>query len=157
MLGNLSALTLDFAARQKIGGTTLNYFYLKQFPVLSPDRYSASALEFIVSRVLELTYTAHDLKPWAQDLGFDGPPFRFDPDRRARLRAELDAYYARLYGLTKDELRYILDPESVMGAGYPSETFRVLKEREEKEFGGHYRTAEWVLDAWDRLHAGTLT
>ena len=157
MLGNLSALALDFAARQKIGGTTLNYFYLKQFPVLSPDRYNASGLAFIVPRVLELTYTAHDLKPWAQDLGFDGPPFRFVPDRRARLRAELDAYYARLYGLTKDELRYILDPESVMGAGYPSETFRVLKEREEKEFDGHFRTAEWVLDAWDRLEAGTLT
>lgn len=155
MLGNLSALTLDFAARQKIGGTTLNYFYLKQFPVLSPDRYGGKELAFIVPRVLELTYTAHDLKGWAQDLGFTGAPYRFDPIRRARLRAELDAYYARLYGITKDELRYILDPESVMDPGYPSETFRVLKEREEKELG-HYRTAEWVLDAWDRLQAGTL-
>ena len=26
--------------------------------------------------------------------------------RRAQVRAELDAYYARLYGLTRDELRY---------------------------------------------------
>jgi hypothetical protein len=44
-----------------------------------------------------------------------------------------------------------------MGPGYPSETFRVLKEREEKQFDGHFRTAEWVLEAWDCLEAGTLT
>jgi hypothetical protein len=38
------------------------------------------------------------------------PPFKWDEERRARLRAELDAYYARLYGLTRKQLRYILDP-----------------------------------------------
>jgi hypothetical protein len=69
--------------------------------------------------VLELTYTAHDLALGARP-GPHGPPFAFDPDRRAVLRAELDAYYARLYGLTRDELRYILDPADVMGADYPS-------------------------------------
>ena len=37
------------------------------------------------------------------------------PGRRAQVRAELDAYYARLYGLTRDELRYILDPKEVHG------------------------------------------
>jgi hypothetical protein len=157
LFGNWNCLVMDFMARQKLGGVNLTYGFLKQFAFVPPDRYSATDLAFIVPRVLELTYTAYDLRPWAQDLGYDGPSFAFDPTRRSRLRAELDAYYARLYGLTKDELRYILDPESVMGAGYPSETFRVLKEREEREFGGHYRTAEWVLDAWDRLHAGTLT
>ena len=66
-----------------------------------------------------ILYTAYDLKPWAEHLGYDGPPFAFDPDRRAQLRAELDAYYARLYGLTRDELRYILDPADVMGEDYP--------------------------------------
>ncbi|MCE7914657.1 MAG: SAM-dependent DNA methyltransferase, partial [Nitrosomonas sp. PRO4] len=118
MLANLSALSLDFAARQKIGGTTLNYFYLKQFPVFAPNHYTESDLAFIVPRVLELTYTAHDLKPWAKDLGYDGQPFAFNPDRRALLRAELDAWYAKLYGLTRDELRYILDPADVMGEDY---------------------------------------
>ncbi|MBX6364485.1 MAG: hypothetical protein IRZ00_11510, partial [Gemmatimonadetes bacterium] len=59
-------------------------------------------------------------------------------------------YYARLYGLTRDELRYILDPADVMGPDYPSETFRVLKEKEEREFG-EYRTRRLVLEAWDRL------
>ncbi|MDW8313170.1 MAG: hypothetical protein RMK02_10595, partial [Burkholderiales bacterium] len=94
----------------------------------------------------------HDLAPWAQELGYDGPPFPFDPERRAVLRAELDAYYARLYGLTREDLCYILDPASVMGEDYPSETFRVLKEYELRAFG-EYRTERLVLEAWDRLHA----
>ncbi|CAM5423221.1 hypothetical protein [Rhodanobacter lindaniclasticus] len=67
-------------------------------------------------------------------MGFDGPTFAFHPDRRAQLRAELDAYYARLYGLIRDELSYILDPADVMGDDYPSETFRVLKNNELREF-----------------------
>ncbi|NUY34921.1 N-6 DNA methylase [Paraburkholderia sp. JPY303] len=147
---NLVALVFDFVARQKIGGTSLNYFYIKQFPVLPPERYTDGDLAFIVPRVLELTYTAHELQPWAHDLGFAGAPFPWDPERRAFLRSELDAYYARLYGLTRDELRYILDPADVMGNDYPSETFRVLKDNETREFG-EYRTQRLVLEAWDRL------
>lgn len=150
LLANLSVLAFDFAARQKIGGTTLNYFIFKQLPVLPPERYTEADIAFIVPRVLELTYTSYDLKAWAEDLGHSGPPFPFDPDRRALLRVELDAYYARLYGLTRDEQRYILDPADVMGADYPSETFRVLKNKEEKEFG-EYRTGKWVLREFDRM------
>jgi hypothetical protein len=150
-IGCLSSLVVDYAARQKVGSTHLTVEMLKQLPILPPGAYAETDIAFIVPRVLELTYTAHDLKPWAQDLGYDGPPFAFDPQRRADLRAELDAYYARLYGLSREDLCYILDPESVMGAGYPSETFRVLKNNEEKEFG-EYRTQRLVLEAWDRLN-----
>jgi hypothetical protein len=158
LLGNLCSMTFDFVARHKVGGTHLNYFIFKQLPVLPPDRYTPVDLAFIVPRVLELTYTAHDLQGWADDLAaFDprpvserGRPFPWNPARRARLRAELDAYYARLYGLTRDELRYILDPADVMGPDYPSETFRVLKEGEIRVYG-EYRTRRLVLEAWDRL------
>lgn len=166
LLGNLSALSLDFIARQKIGGTTLNYFYIKQFPVLPPDRYNPADLAYIVPRVLELTHTTHDMQAWADDLlaalpsadprppeqhGTPLPPFPWNANRRAQLRAELDAYYARLYGLTRDELRYILDPADMMGDDYPSETFRVLKNNELREFG-EYRTQLLVLEAWGELH-----
>lgn len=147
---NLSALVFDFAARQKVGGTTLNFFLLKQFAVLPPDYYGELDLAFIMPRVLELTYTAHDMRPWALDLGYAGEPFAFDPSRRAQLRAELDAWYARAYGLSRDELRYILDPVDVMGEGYPSETFRVLKNNELKEFD-EYRTGILVLREFDRM------
>ncbi len=185
LLADLNSIPHDYVARQKMGGTTLNYFIYKQLPILPPPHYSLSDFLFIVPRVLELTYTAWDMEGWAQDVwaasdesiraairqraeeatvalrgsrseGTDTrrtasglPPFRFDPERRARIRAELDARYARLYGLTRDELRYILDPAEAMGEDYPSETFRVLKEKE-MAFYGEYRTGRLVLEAWDR-------
>lgn len=150
LFGNLNSLVLDYVARVKVGGIHLTFGYLKQFPVIPPARYSERDLAFIVPRVLELTYTACDLQPWALDLGFKGEPFPWNTERRAQLRAELDAYYARLYGLTRDELCYILDPAEVMGRDYPSETFRVLKKSESREFG-EYRTKRLVLAAWDSL------
>ncbi|AUV16944.1 restriction endonuclease [Aeromonas sp. ASNIH7] len=155
LLANLGTLVLDFCARVKVGGTHLTYGYLKQFPVLPPEHYTETDLNFVLPRVLELTYTSHDLKPWAEDLGYHGEPFSFDPDLRAVLRAELDAYYAKLYGLTRDELRYILDPADIMGEDYPSETFRVLKNKELREYG-EYRTQRLVLEAWDKLETGEL-
>jgi hypothetical protein len=155
LLGFIACLPCDFVVRQKVGGTNMTHNYFKQFPFLPPNTYTQAAIDFIQPRVLELTYTANDLKPWAEDLGYDGPPFRFDPERRSLLRAELDAFYAHLYGLTRDELRYILDPADVMGPDYPSETFRVLKTNEMRQFG-EYRTQRLVLEAWDRLFGGII-
>ncbi|MBC9070594.1 N-6 DNA methylase [Thauera sp. CAU 1555] len=149
-LANLNSLVLDFIARQKIGSIHLSDYITYQLPFISRSAYGEGEIAFILPRVLELTYTAHDLKPWAADLGYDGPPFPWNVERRAQLRAELDAYYARLYGLTRDELRYILDPADVMGEDYPSETFRVLKNNELREFG-EYRTRRLVLAAWDAM------
>lgn len=153
LTGNLTALVFDFVARQKVGGTTLNFFYIKQFPVLPPSAYDGADIAYIVPRVLELTYTSHAMRPWAEDLGHSGPPFAWDEQRRAELRAELDAFYACKYGLTRDELRYVLDPADAKGADYPSETFRVLKNKELTRYG-EFRTQRLVLEAWDRL-AGT--
>ncbi len=79
------------------------------------------------------------------------PPFKWNEERRAILKAELDAIYAKLYGLTTEELRYILDPQDVYGPDFPGETFRVLKEKEIKQFG-EYRTRRLVLEAWERLN-----
>jgi hypothetical protein len=83
-------------------------------------------------------------------MGYHGEPFRWDEERRALLRAELDAYYARLYGLTRNELRYILDPQDVYGPDFPGEMFRVMKDKEIRQYG-EYRTRRLVLEAWDRL------
>jgi hypothetical protein len=183
---NLNSLVLDYFARLKMGGTDLTYHYLKQFPILPPSAYSQADIDYIVPRVLELTYTADDMEAWAEDIWqssggslrktfldnryrddpnyvspgeeemeltpfspFRLPPYPFDPARRAVLRAELDARYARLYRLTRDELRYILDPQDLMGETYPSETFRSLKTKELRELG-EYRTRRLVLEAWDK-------
>jgi hypothetical protein len=152
LIANLGSLTADYISRQKLGSTSLNYFTMKQIAVLPPAFYTTPRLDFIVPRVLELTYTSHSLAPFARDLGYDGPPFAWDEDRRALLRADLDAFYARAYGLDRDELRYILDPADVKGPDYPSETFRVLKEKEIRQHG-EYRTRRLVLEAWDRMEA----
>ena len=150
LLASLNSLVFDFVARQKVGGTSLSFFIVKQLPVIPPETYTKEDIEFISSRVLELVYTAWDMQPFAKDMGYDGEPFIWDSNRRALLRAELDAYYAKLYGLTRDELRYILDPANVYGEDFPSETFRVLKNNEIKQFG-EYRTQRLVLAAWDML------
>ena len=167
----------------------LNQSPIKQLPILPPESYTPSDIKFIVPRVLELTYTAWDIKAFADDVWRDAeknlrgiireqweenkritggheweppewaeieengiplPPFKWIEDRRAILRAELDAYYAKLYGLTEKELRYILDPQDVYGPEFPGETFRVLKEKEIRQYG-EYRTRRLVLEAWERL------
>lgn len=169
LLANFGAIALDFVMRQKLAGSNLSFYYIKQLPILPPEAYSEADLAYIVPRVLELTYTAHDLRPWAEDVissyqrqfpqhpplvpdPANPQPYRFDPDRRAQLRADLDARYARLYGLTRDELRYILDPADTHGPDYPTETFRVLKTNEQKQFG-EYRTRRLVIEALDQQAA----
>ncbi len=150
LLANLNSLVFDVVARQKIAGLHMNFFLVEQIPALRPDSYTEFDSDFIAPRVLELVYTACDLRPFADDLGYKGEPFRWNEGRRALIRAELDGYLAHLYGLTRDELRYILDPKDVFGEDFPSETFRVLKEKEVTEFG-EYRTRRLVLAAYDEL------
>lgn len=197
---NQNSQILDFVARQKIGGTSMGYFILKQIPVLPPENFSPMHAQFIIPRALELIYTAYDLENFPQDIldeiGIETwnkwfphsqlttpsspPPFPWDEERRARLRAELDAYYARLYGLNRKQLRYILDPadltpkelddildpyeevqdpldpqgyaERCQASTFPGETFRVLKNKDIRQYG-EYRTRRLVLEAWERLTA----
>jgi hypothetical protein len=178
LLSNLNSIILDFIVRQKIGGTNLSDYITKQLSIFLPDFYTQKIIDFIKPRVLELVYTAYDLKPFAEDMGYDGPPFKWDEDRRAVLKAELDAYYAKLYGLNRKQLRYILDPADLTeselrnildpyeevdnpldeegykkrreASTFPGETFRVLKQKEIRKFG-EYRTRRLVLEAWERL------
>lgn len=150
LLGNLNSLVFDYVTRQKVGWTHLKKYMLFQLPAFAPDFYSDVDVDFIHSRVLELVFTSWDLKDFATEMGYSGTPFVWNQERRRQLRADLDAYYAHLYSLTRHELGYILDPKDVFGDGFPSETFRVLKEGEEREFG-EYRTKRLVLEAFDAL------
>ena len=78
-------------------------------------------------------------------------PFIYNEERRAVAQAELDAIFAHLYGLTTEELHYILDPEDVCGKGCINETFRVLRDNEIRQYG-EYRTKRLVLEAWNRFN-----
>ena len=101
IIANLSSYIFDYISRQKVGGVHVNYFILKQLPILPPNVYNVplfwepviTLLEWIKPRVLELTYTAWDLEPFARDIGYEGAPFVWDEERRFLLRCELDAAY----------------------------------------------------------------
>ena len=155
LLANFNSLVFDYCLRNALSQPSIPQGLFEQTAVIPPDGYSQTGAQFVSSRALELTYTSYSMAPLARDLGYDSPPFAWDEGRRALLRAELDAWYARAYGLTRDELRYILDPADVMGPDYPSETFRVLKNSEIKLYG-EYRTRRLVLDVWDRMERGEL-
>lgn len=102
LLGCLNSFVADYLVRQNLGGASLGFFILKQIAVPSREMIGDDVLEQVVPRVLELMYTAHDVAAFARDLGYDGPPFIWSRDRRERLRVELDALVAHLYGLTTD-------------------------------------------------------
>ena len=142
----LACMALDFATRQKMGGTNLNFFIAEQLPVLPPSTFQQACpwhtdrtvAGWIRPRVLELTYTAWDMEPFASDLGDDGPPFRWDEARRAVLRAELDGAFFHLYGIERDDVDYILT------------TFPIVNRNDVKRHGEE-RTRRLVLDAFDRM------
>jgi hypothetical protein len=146
LLGNLNSFALDFPARQKVGGVHLNFFIVEQLPVLPPDAYAercpwkpAQTLErWISDRVLKLTCTANDMLPLAQAAEFREGVHKWKPDERAQLKAELDAAYFHLYGVSRDDAEYILS------------TFTGTQRRDTAETGA-YRTAELVLAAYDAL------
>jgi hypothetical protein len=107
--------------------------------------------------VLELTYTAWDLEAFARDLGYHGPPFRYDPERRAQLRAELDACFFHLYLGTPEEWEREAAPE--LRALFPTpraaveyilEQFPIVRRRDEERFG-EYRTKRMILEIYDQM------
>ena len=161
LVSALSSLPIDYIVRNKLGGTNLSYGYIEQLPVIGPEGYADAELKFILPRFVELIYTANDMKgvydaivtacPDADHRGpgLRGRPFSYDPQRRTGLICELDAYHAHKLGLTRDELVTVLD-SSRGETGYPSESFRGLRDSEIKEFG-EYRTQRLVLEAWDRI------
>jgi hypothetical protein len=142
--GNTSSIVLDYCARQKVGGTHLNQFYMKQLPMIGCDQYGKNSRIYIEFRVKKLLATSYSM---SSALSVEYHPW--DEDERDIMKAELDALYARLYGLTRKELEYILDPASVMGENYPSQTFPGLMNKEISKYG-EYRTRRLILEAWDK-------
>lgn len=146
LLSALASFALDFVARQKVGGTTLNFFLVKQFPVPGPSTFDTPSpwdveqtlASWISKRVLELTYTAIDMHPFAKQLGHRGDPFTWNHTRREYLRAELDAALFHLYGIERDDVDYIM------------ETFPIVKKKDLAAHG-EYRTKRLILEIYDAM------
>jgi hypothetical protein len=160
LLGNLNSIILDYVLRQKAQSTHVNWYIVEQLPVLAPTQYARSfglktAAEIIKPAVLELTYTAHDMAPFARDMGYLDdkgdvlPPFTWDEARRLRLRAKLDAVFFHLYGIfdpdnreqSRDDIRYIYS------------TFPIV-ERQEMRDHGRYLSRDLALAYCNTLAAG---
>jgi len=147
----LNSFVCDYICRNKIGGVNLNPVIVNQLPVPCPELFTENILwarvsipDWICVRVLELSYTAWDLEAFAQDCGWNGPPFRWDEDRRFLLRCELDAAFFHLYGINRDDAAYIMD------------TFPIVKRRDEEKYGT-YRTKDTILEIYDAMAAATKT
>jgi hypothetical protein len=158
LLGSLNSFAFDCVARQKVGGTHMNFFILSQLPVLPPERYTPQLLDYIVPRVLELVYTAWDMLPFAQDVLSEWRmqngewtmpytaegvpiPFTWDTERRFQLRCELDALYFHLYAITREDVDYIMD------------TFPIVRRKDEQQHGD-YRTRRVILEMYDEMAGG---
>ncbi len=152
LCGCLNSFATDYVTRQKIGGNHLSPFYLMQLAIVSPAIATApkawagatAVRGWIETRVLELTYTAWDLEAFAIDTGHRGSPFIWNPDRRFLLRAELDAAFFHLYGISHEDSAYILD------------TFPIVRKNDEKAFG-EYRTKRVILEVYDAMAEAART
>jgi hypothetical protein len=143
LVANLSSFVLDYVLRQKMAGTSVAFFLVKQLPVLAPTGYGAWT-DWIRQRVLELTYTAWDIESFARDVGDNGPPFRWDEERRFVMRAEVDAAFFHLYGIDRDDVDYIM------------ETFPIVKRRDIQQYGT-FRTKDLILQIYDAMNEAIRT
>jgi hypothetical protein len=160
----LAAFGFDFPSRQKVGGTTLNFFIYEQLPVLPPKAFGerlgrAVWMDWIATRVLELSATADDMSPFSKDLWpeGDGAVFHYDPERRLEIRCELDSAFFCLYLGTADEWKRTASPELLKSlptprdaVAYIMDTFPIVK-RKDEEAHGHYRTKDRILALYDEL------
>ena len=186
----LCSFACDFAARLKLGSKHLAFFVAKQIPVLPPTTLSLPApwlatespkeaiRDWLVPRILELTYTTDHLETFARECGWNGPPFRWDEERRFLLRCELDAAFFHLYlpsddrgdwrparradGCPHDETSAELDELRAhfssprAGVGYVMDTFPIVRRRDEERFG-QYRTKDVILEIYDALQEAVAT
>ena len=154
LIANLNSILFDYVVRQKVHGTHLNWYVVEQLPVISPDRYETvrfgpkTAGEIIREAVVELTYTSHDMAPFARDMGYVDksgkikPPFPWNEERRLHLRAKLDAVFFHLYGVTdRNDVRYVFS------------TFPIIESQETNTYG-IYKSCELCLAYMNSLASG---
>ena len=154
LFANFNATVFDYVTRQKVQGPNMSLYIVEQLPIVPLEHYETvcfgpkTAKDIVREAVLELTYSAHDMAPFARDMGYMNkagevlPPFSWDDGRRQYLRAKLDALYFHLYGVTdRNDIRYIYS------------TFPIVRKKEQKEWGC-YRSRDLCLAWMNALTAG---
>jgi len=186
-LACMNSFVLDFVSRQKLGGANFSFFIKRQLPVPSmsalrlPAAWDSATTvnDWVRGRVLELTYNAWDLDSFASDHGWDGPPFRWEEDRRFIIRCELDAAFFHLFlpidgegewrparksdGCPHDE---VLEELAELKGNFPAprdaiayimETFPIVRREDEEKYNGDYRTKRVILEIYDAMKEAIRT
>jgi hypothetical protein len=153
-LGVANSLTMDFVVRKRVS-LNLAYSIMDTLPFPRDWRQTPSA-EAVIARAFALSAVGAEMEDFRRSasaspgLSQRAVPAE-DPEIRAQLMAEIDALVAHeVFGLTRDELRYVLDPDNLLGEGSGIETFKALRNREKRQHN-EYRTQRLVLEAWDRF------
>jgi hypothetical protein len=174
---NLNSLVLDYTSRLKISSRHFNFFIVQQLPIVPPSTYGRAnpwadnaqgVGGWMLSRALELTYTAWDLGPFAQDCGWSDPPFSWDVERRFLLRCELDAAFFHLYlpaeangdwrpaeGETAEDFACLKAsfPTPRDAVAYIMDTFPIVRRTDDEKYNGDYRTKRVILEVYQALAA----
>lgn len=156
-----NSMAMDFIVRKKVA-LTMSYTLMDTLP-FPRDWHTTPAAEAIITRAYALAACGEEMEDFRRTApGSPGIPTGLvpveDPAQRAQLMAEIDVLVAReVYGLDRDDLLFLLDPDNILEADAGVETFKALRNRENREYG-EYLTQRLVLEAWDRLApAGTAT
>ena len=182
-VAEVNSFVHDYCARQKVSGTNFNHWIWHQLPILqfakieAPLSWAVARLplrDWLLPRVLELTYTAWDLEAFAQDCGWFGPPFRWEEERRFLLRCELDAAFFHLY--LGPETEWSQQPEALTktfpsprhAVDYILDTFPIVKRKDEARTAekntageivkpGRYITKDTILEIYHAMQESIRT
>lgn len=180
IMASLNSFICDYVARLRFTGRHLNVTTFSQLPVMMTRE--GETLWFgvigVLSRVIELTYVGRDLERFARDCGWDGPPFRWDEERRFLIRCELDAAFFHLYlpadeqgnwrpARKDDSCPYDETPEQLEelkrhfptprdAIDYIMDTFPIVRRKDEEQYG-EYRTKRVILEIYDAMQRAIRT
>jgi hypothetical protein len=142
-LGVANSLAMDFIFRKKVA-LSMSYPIMDSLPFPRDWRQTPGA-EWIIARAFALCAVGPEMEEFRRSASNSpgvpqGVAPAEHPDIRAQLMAEIETLVAQeVFGLTRDELRYVLDPDNLFGEGSGVETFKALRNREKRQLG-EYRT-----------------
>ena len=144
LLANLNSFVFDFIVRLKAGGSNMNFFIVKQLPVIEPSKYSnvkingEIAVDWLKDRIGRLVCTTYEMQGFADDIGYEAPEYTWDEAERFKTRCGIDAAYFKMYGISRDDVEYIMD------------TFPIVKLKDIQQYG-FYRTKDTILGIYDGM------
>lgn len=180
LLANMNSLVLDYVARQKVSGGNLNFFVVKQLPVIPPDVYSNDLIKQIVPKVMELVSCSWDISSFSNSVWSEADDFlrlsllnQWDQNAESTGGGYNNTERPGWFELKNQDsfprppfkwdeerrthLRSDLDGLYAHLYGltrdefaYILDTFPIVRRKDEAKYG-EYRTKRLCLEAYDRL------